>query len=170
MILAVLIVNNHGMARLSKFYDNHNVGDQQRMVSDVFSRVSRRTAGMCNFVECGEVWGSKDAKIVYRHYATLYFVFVVDSTESELGILDLIHILVETLDKAFENVCELDLIFNLEKVHCILDEIVMGGLVLETSSQFVVKAVEDQRKMLRAEGSISNSTLNKGLKLVKMKK
>lgn len=30
-------------------------------------------------------------KVVYRHFATLYFVFIVDSTESELGILDLIQ-------------------------------------------------------------------------------
>ena len=29
---------------------------------------------------------------MYRCYATLYFVFVVDSAESELGILDLIQV------------------------------------------------------------------------------
>jgi AP-3 complex subunit sigma len=43
-------------------------------------------------------------------------VFVVDESESELGILDLIHIFVETLDKSFDNVCELDLIFHMDKV------------------------------------------------------
>ena len=32
-------------------------------------------------------------QIIYRNYATLYFVFVVDSSESELGILDLIQVL-----------------------------------------------------------------------------
>ena len=31
-------------------------------------------------------------RVVYRNYATLYFVFVVDSAESELGILDLIQV------------------------------------------------------------------------------
>lgn len=36
--------------------------------------------------------GGKDSKVIYRHYATLYFVFVVDSSESELGILDLIQV------------------------------------------------------------------------------
>ena len=30
--------------------------------------------------------------MVYRCYATLYFVFVVDASESELGILDLIQV------------------------------------------------------------------------------
>jgi len=60
--------------------------------------------------------GGSDYKLIYRHYATLYFVFCVDSSESELGILDLIQVFVETLDKCFENVCELDLIFHVDKV------------------------------------------------------
>ncbi|XP_015768746.1 PREDICTED: AP-3 complex subunit sigma-2-like [Acropora digitifera] len=63
-----------------------------------------------------EEGGGSDFKIIYRHYATLYFVFCVDSSESELGILDLIQVFVETLDKCFENVCELDLIFHMDKV------------------------------------------------------
>jgi AP-3 complex subunit sigma len=37
----------------------------------------------------------KDTKLIYRHYATLYFVFAVDQAESELGILDLIQVFVE---------------------------------------------------------------------------
>ena len=31
-------------------------------------------------------------RVIYRHYATLYFAFVVDEAESELGILDLIQV------------------------------------------------------------------------------
>lgn len=34
---------------------------------------------------------------------------------------------VETLDRYFENVCELDIMFNLEKAHFILDEMVSGS-------------------------------------------
>ena len=30
-------------------------------------------------------------KLIYRHYAILYFVFAVDQQESDLGILDLIQ-------------------------------------------------------------------------------
>ena len=36
--------------------------------------------------------GGADYRLIYRHYATLYFVFCVDSSESELGILDLIQV------------------------------------------------------------------------------
>lgn len=36
--------------------------------------------------------------------------------QNELAILEFIHCLVETLDRYFSNVCELDLMFNLEMV------------------------------------------------------
>ena len=35
---------------------------------------------------------SKDTKYVYRHYATLFFIFAVDESESELGMLDLVQV------------------------------------------------------------------------------
>ncbi|CAD5113480.1 DgyrCDS2645 [Dimorphilus gyrociliatus] len=90
--------------------------------------------------------GGSDFKIIYRHYATLYFVFCVDSSESELGILDLIQVFVETLDKCFENVCELDLIFHVDKVYALLSEIIVGGLVLETNSVDMLQHYKEQEK------------------------
>ncbi|MBA0833856.1 hypothetical protein Goarm_006273 [Gossypium armourianum] len=62
-----------------------------------------------------------DSRLVYKHFATLYFVFVFDSSENELAVLDLIQdvlpsVFVETLDKCFQNVCELDIVFNYSKV------------------------------------------------------
>lgn len=44
------------------------------------------------FLFCLRLIGGSDNKLIYRHYATLYFVFCVDSSESELGILDLIQV------------------------------------------------------------------------------
>ncbi|VDK32756.1 unnamed protein product [Gongylonema pulchrum] len=91
--------------------------EQQHIVRETFQLVSKRDDNVCNFLEGGSLIGGSDYKLIYRHYATLYFVFCVDSSESELGILDLIQVFVETLDRCFENVCELDLIFHANKVH-----------------------------------------------------
>ena len=74
-------------------------------------------------------------------------MFAVDELESDLGILDLIQVFVEALDKCFENVCELDLIFHSDRVHYILDEIVMAGMVLDTNINNVLKATRDMTKL-----------------------
>lgn len=41
-------------------------------------------------------------------------------------------------------VCELDIIFNFEKAYFILDELLLGGEVQETSKKNVLKAVAAQ--------------------------
>lgn len=91
-------------------------------------------------------WGV-GSKLVYKNFATLYFIFVVDAGESELGILELIQIFVETLDKCFAEVCELDLVFAWEKTHQILDELITGGLVFETNTHEVLIALKDQKAL-----------------------
>eukprot|EP00124_Ichthyophonus_hoferi_P003031 Ihof_evm2s238 gene=Ihof_evmTU2s238 len=106
---------------------------QQQILKETYQLVIKRPDTVCNFLEGGRLLGGKGTRVIYRHYATLYFVFCVDASESELGILDLIQVFVETLDRYFDNVCELDLIFSSEKVHQILDEIIMGGMVVETN-------------------------------------
>ncbi|CCF54810.1 hypothetical protein NDA11_002663 [Ustilago hordei] len=92
-------------------------------------------------------------RVIYRHYATLYFVFVVDQSESELGILDLIQVFVESLDRCFENVCELDLIFHFDEVHAILNEVIQGGLVVETNINEIVAAAQATSRARKASAA-----------------
>uniref|UniRef100_A0A803W0I7 Adaptor related protein complex 3 subunit sigma 1 n=1 Tax=Ficedula albicollis TaxID=59894 RepID=A0A803W0I7_FICAL len=130
---------------------------QQQIIRETFHLVSKRDENVCNFLEGGLLIGGSDNKLIYRHYATLYFVFCVDSSESELGILDLIQVFVETLDKCFENVCELDLIFHVDKVHNILAEMVMGGMVLETNMNEIVTQIDAQNKLEKSEAGLAGA-------------
>ncbi|CDJ34872.1 adaptor-related protein complex 3, sigma 2 subunit, putative [Eimeria mitis] len=88
-----------------------------------------------------------------QHFATLYFIFVTDHLESELGILDLIQVFVQVLDACFENVCELDLVFHYDKINFILDEIIVGGLVMETAVDNILESVSGVKKLVDAETS-----------------
>ena len=130
MIKAVIIVNTSGKRRLVRFYEELPAVFCDRIVDAVYRECSKRAENSCNFIENSGIW--EDYRLIYRHYATLYIVFVVDQGENELSILDLIQIFVEVLDKVFQNVCELDLIFHSEKAYEVLEEIVMGGMVADS--------------------------------------
>lgn len=71
----------------------HQVGEeaQKSVIHRIFQQVAQRPDSFCNYLE-GIIpeWG-EGTKLIYRHYATLYFVFAVDSQESDLGILDLVQ-------------------------------------------------------------------------------
>jgi len=93
--------------------------------------------------------------VTYRHYATLYFIIISTSTESPLALIDLIQVYVEALDRLFENVCELDLIFNFETLHAALAEMIVGGVVVETQLERVVEGV-------KAQGRVAKRPVNEG--------
>lgn len=57
-----------------------------------------------------------DYKLIYRRYAGLFFIFAVDVDDNELLMMESIHLFVELLDQYFSNVCELDIVFNFNKV------------------------------------------------------
>ena len=65
--------------------------EQQQVIREIYQHVSKRADNVCNFLEGTITYWGEDVKLVYRHYATLYFVFAVDKQESDLGILDLIQ-------------------------------------------------------------------------------
>ncbi|GMI60309.1 hypothetical protein ScalyP_jg8932 [Parmales sp. scaly parma] len=89
---------------------------------------------MCSFIEY------KDQKIVYKRYASLFFVACVSNEDNELITLEKIHLFVEILDRYFGNVCELDIIFNFHRAYYILDELMIGGYLQETSKKEVLKS------------------------------
>ena len=123
----VLMVNKQGQTRLSTYYEWLSMPERVALEAEIIRTCLSRSEFQCSFVEY------RGYKVVYRRYASLFFIVGVDQDgENELGILEFIHALVETLDKYFESVCELDIMFNLEKAHFILDEMVVDGCVVET--------------------------------------
>jgi hypothetical protein len=80
------------------------------------------------------------AELARAHGINLLALYKVRQ-QNELGILEFIHAFVETLDRYFENVCELDIMFNIEKAHFILDEMVTNGVIVETNKANVLKPV-----------------------------
>jgi len=87
-----------------------------KIVKDVTQLVLARRTRMCNFLEYKGallfllirtyrrqlVW--VDSKVVYRRYASLFFVTGISQMDNELITLEIIHRYVEVLDRYFGNV------------------------------------------------------------------
>merc|ERR1711904_356282 len=85
------IINNFGKPRLIKFYERLTNEQRQKAIDHAYRLVSKRFDDLCNFVEDDKLFG-EDTHLIYRHFATLYFIVICDKAESELGILDLIQV------------------------------------------------------------------------------
>ncbi len=111
MIQSFFLISRQGKVRLTKWYSTSlSNKEKQKFIKEINALVLTRNSNMCNFLDYN------DYKIVYKRYASLYFVTIVDKDDNELYILEIIHHYVEILDQYFGNVCELDIIFNFNKV------------------------------------------------------
>jgi hypothetical protein len=87
---------------------------------------------------------SIDSKVVYRRYASLFFIAGCASTDNELITLEIVHRYVEQMDKYYGNVCELDIIFNFQKAYFILDELLLAGEMQESSKKNVLRCISQE--------------------------
>ena len=109
-----------------------------------FPRVQRSVACTKHTALRRTLTDGPDTKIVYRRYASLFFIAGCDSTDNELITLEIVHRYVEQMDKYYGNVCELDIIFNFQKAYFILDELLLAGEMQESSKKNVLRVIGAQ--------------------------
>ena len=68
----VLLLSRQGKVRLAKWYTTLSQKERAKITKEVTSVVLARAPKLCNFVD----W--KDQKIVYKRYASLYFIAGID--------------------------------------------------------------------------------------------
>lgn len=126
-----------------------NEKERQRLVTELTSIILPRKKGLCNIIEYkvsrSELFHHETKnqahKVIYRRYASLFFVFGVDWTDNELITLECIHRYVECLNDYFGNVNELDIIYNAAEAFHVLDELFMCGHIADSSKKSVLKRV-----------------------------
>lgn len=176
------------MQRLAKWFTTLSPKDKAKIVKDVTQAVLARRTRMCNFLEYkgwfhpaitrasqrrGRLswdkqstdihgWPAADTKIVYRRYASLFFIAGTSSDDNELITLEIIHRYVEQMDKYYGNVCELDIIFSFTKAYYILDELLLAGEMQESSKKNVLRCIGQQDSLEDME--VSNPATARSLR------
>ena len=138
MIHMVLLINRQGKIRLVKFYDNFLLSERKKLIKEIAVAVVGRSSKLSNFYEF------KNYKVIYKRYASLYFILLCDKDDNELMELEVIHQLVECLDDYFCNVCELDIIFNFPKAFFIVEEIINSGYIQECDRTLIKSYLANQ--------------------------
>ncbi|KAJ7130114.1 Adaptor protein complex sigma subunit [Mycena crocata] len=136
MIKYIFLISRQGKLRLAKWFTVIGPKAKARIIQDLTQQVLARRPRMCNVLEY------KDTQVIYRRYASLFFVCGIEAADNELMTLEVIHRYVEVLDRYFGNVTELDLIFNFQKAYAVLDEIIIAGEIQESSKSTALRLVK----------------------------
>ena len=82
----ILMVNKQGQTRLSSYYEWLSIPERVALESEIIRKCLSRSELECSFLEY------RGYKVIYRRYASLFFIVGVDSgDENELGILEFIR-------------------------------------------------------------------------------
>ncbi|KAJ1970127.1 AP-1 complex subunit sigma-2 [Dispira parvispora] len=142
-----------------------SIKEKNKIIKDVTQLVLARRTRLCNFLEY------RDTKLVYRRYASLFFIAGIGPEDNELITLEIIHRYVEILDQYFGNVCELDLIFNFQKAFFVLDELLLAGEMQEPSKKAVLRVmgqqdiIEENENAERGWGDVNIESVARSLQL-----
>ena len=138
--------------------------ERTALESEIIRKCLSRSELQCSFIEY------RGFKVIYRRYASLFFIVgtkadfdvrksssstvasataggggdksYIENYENELGLLEFIHTLVETMDRWAGSICELDIMYQLEQVHFLLDEMVMNGYIVDTNKSNVLRSID----------------------------
>ncbi|XP_023670137.1 coatomer subunit zeta-2 isoform X1 [Paramormyrops kingsleyae] len=135
-VKAVLILDNDGNRLLSKYYDTElypSIKEQKNFEKSVFNK-SHKADNEIAFLE--------GLTIVYKSSVDLFFYVVGSAQENELMLMMVLNCLFDTLSQILrKNVEKRYLLDNLDGVYLVVDEIIDGGIILESDPQQVIQKV-----------------------------
>ncbi|XP_064599697.1 AP-4 complex subunit sigma-1-like [Liolophura sinensis] len=112
MLKFLLVVNRQGHKRVSRYYEHMGHPDD-RLTTEL--DIVRRTLSH-DHKQCSFL-DYHDYRLIYRKYLNLYFIIGVDKDEAQI-------------------------MYNIDHVHMILDEMIVNGQVVETSQSRILGPIQ----------------------------
>ncbi|XP_032814397.1 coatomer subunit zeta-1-like isoform X2 [Petromyzon marinus] len=156
-VKAIFILDADGERIFSKYYDNPHltVKDEKTFEKNVFSKTQRTE---------NEIALLDGLTVVYKSIVDLHFYVIGSSQENELMLVAVLNCLFDSLSQMLrKNLEKRTVLDNMEGVLLAVDEIVDGGVILESDPQQVA-----QRVALKVDdGSLSEQTVSQVLQSAK---
>uniref|UniRef100_A0ACB8EU35 Coatomer subunit zeta-2 n=1 Tax=Sphaerodactylus townsendi TaxID=933632 RepID=A0ACB8EU35_9SAUR len=134
-VKAIFILDSFGQRLLAKYYDDTfpSTKEQKIFEKNIFNK-THKTDSEIAFLE--------GLTIVYKSSIDLFLYVVGSSCENELMLMSVLSCLFESLNHLLrKNVEKRTLVENMDGVFLVVDEIVDGGVILESDPQQVVQNV-----------------------------
>ncbi|XP_067869732.1 coatomer subunit zeta-1-like isoform X2 [Heterodontus francisci] len=134
-VKAIIILDNDGERLHAKYYDDTypSTKQQRSFEKNIFSKTHKNDS---------EIAFLEGLTIIYKSSVDLYFYIVGNSQENELMLMAVLNCLFDSLSQMLrKNVEKKSLMENMDGVLLIMDEIVDGGVILESDPQQVIQKV-----------------------------
>nr|XP_057904713.1 coatomer subunit zeta-2 isoform X1 [Doryrhamphus excisus] len=137
-VKAVFILDNDGNRLLSKYYDPEfypSMKDQRNFEKNIFNKTHKADT-------LDEIAFLEGMTIIYKSSIDLFIYVVGSAQENELMLMSVLNCLFDSLSHILrKNVERRSLLDNMEGAFLVVDEIIDGGVILESDPQQVIQKV-----------------------------
>lgn len=136
----IICFNRNGKLRISKWFEKIKITEQREIIKLILNKLNSNKFDINNFNNLNfddSILINK--KIIFKKYNNLIFLICIKNELNELIYLHSIPIFVEILNIYFENVSELDLIFNFYKLNQILDQFFINGELVLINKELILQ-------------------------------
>ncbi|KAG5833044.1 hypothetical protein ANANG_G00297690 [Anguilla anguilla] len=148
-VKAVFILDNDGNRLVSKYYDTElysSMKEQKNFEKKVFNKTYKAD---------NEIAFLEGLTIVYKSSIDVFFYVVGSAQENELMLMAVLNCLFESLSQILrKNVEKRCLLDNMDGVFLVVDEIIDGGVILESDPQQVIQKVNYRNASEQAYGFV----------------
>ncbi|XP_039596784.1 coatomer subunit zeta-2 isoform X2 [Polypterus senegalus] len=135
-VKAVFILDNDGTRLLAKYYDPDffpSMKEQKNFEKNVYNK-THKTDSEIAFLE--------GMTIVYKSSIDLFFYVVGSAQENELMLMSVLNCLFDSLSQMLrKNIEKRSVMENLDGVFLVVDEVIDGGVILESDPQQVIQKI-----------------------------
>lgn len=93
-------------------------------------------SSQCHFLEDGE------HTLIFRWFGPCMFVIAADQSENELMVHEFLSLYVNALHKYFGKFSEKHILLNMDRLHMVLEEMVVGGELIEPSIRNALSPIQ----------------------------
>lgn len=88
------------------------------------------------------IFSSISSNIYYKYYNNLYIILVCDDNENELAMIDFLNFYISLIQELFF-FDEMSIENNIDNIHILINEIIIGGVVCELNRNEIMKGYID---------------------------
>ncbi|XP_050698861.1 AP-4 complex subunit sigma-1-like [Eriocheir sinensis] len=135
-MLHYLLISRDGNVHFSHYFTHINPTSRPATEARVIGKCQAADKDACHFLEDGQ------HSLVFRWFGPCMFVVAADQSENELMIYEFLSLYVSALHKYFGKFSEKHILLNIERLHMVLEEMVVGGELVEPSIRNALSPIQ----------------------------
>ncbi|XP_064086492.1 AP-4 complex subunit sigma-1-like isoform X2 [Macrobrachium nipponense] len=136
MMQYLLISSKEGNVQFSHYFVHTPQNIRTTNEARVVGKCLAGDKDSCHFLEDG------DFTLIFRWFGPCLFIVAADKSENELMVYEFLSLYVNALHRYFGKFSERHVLFNIDRLHMVLEEMVVDGEVVETSIKNALSPIQ----------------------------